>query len=170
MGLEPVNIQKTYTQSSGWENQSNSKNDSQVRSTLASKDSSAEAPWYQSIADFFYSCWLTLKYYLTCGCSAPKEKETEEVKPVEEQIKDFFKSKVKVKKIFTIGSDRVGLIFNPNGQAWQGKGCYIGNSVAVISEKQISDESLKMIKELIPSGYEYTELQYDKPMFKEFGF
>src|ERR1041385_2316238 len=79
-------------------------------------------------------------------------------KGIGEQLEDLFKSSKKIQKLFTIDGYKVGVIFNPNGEALKVGFMTVKDGVVLVSDKSLPEEVSNTVVNKIPSTYTHSTL------------
>jgi len=77
---------------------------------------------------------------------------------VEEQLESMFTSSSKTQKIFTIDGNKVGVVFNPNGEALRVGFMTVSDPVVLVSDKTIPDPVTQRITAKIPPNLTHSTL------------
>ena len=77
---------------------------------------------------------------------------------IEEQLEQFFKSSSKTQKLFTIDGNKVGVFYNPEGEALTLGVITTCDPVVLVSDKTIPENVSKQIIAKIPKGSSYSTL------------
>lgn len=95
-------------------------------------------------------------------------------KTIEEQLGQFFKSATKTQKLFNIDGAKIGIIFNPLGEALKIGFMTVSDSVVLVSDRSIPVEVKNRIVKCIPKGCTHSTFSFGyingRSPFAAFGF
>lgn len=93
---------------------------------------------------------------------------------IEEQLEQFFKSSTKTQKLFNIDGFKIGIIFDPSGEAHKVGFMTIGDPIVLVSDRSIPDEVKDRVAKCMPENTSHSTLSFGsingRPTFAALGF
>ncbi len=110
------------------------------------------------------------KHKETCDISKKQKEGTD----IESALIELFKSTSRIQKLMYISGDKVGILYSPSGDVVKMESLNIQGKVALISERSLKKETVKLIKQYTPNQEAPSQLATGlfngQSIFKFFGF
>lgn len=137
-------LQKLGSVSTSYTQQSDS-----IASSASSSSKNCLSSLIDTIKEGLYSFWTWLKSWFCSGASTPSL-------TVEEHLDQIFASKTRAQKVLMVDGSKVGVIFDPEGEALNAAGVSVRDFVVLISDQKLPELVERRINAKIPATYTYS--------------